>query len=444
MSPRRPGRSLQRRLFLGALVFVTLALLVAGLAIGLVLYRFARGQIDARLDGELFAISADLRPGKRGPTLSAAHDGPPFDRPRSGWYWQVRLGDAVLRSPSLGEADLAVPQTPEREEGRPVPADGTGPRGEGLILRVLRLPGPRDGPDAVLVAAAPAAALHGPLREAGKTLALALGLLGLCLIAGITLQVRLGLRPLRTLGADLAAIRAGTRERVPAEQPQEIRPLVTELNLLLDQNAANLERARSHVANLAHGLKTPLAALAMAAERNPEPGLAPLVAAMDRQVRHHLRRARAAALGGSTRARADLFAQTSDLAVALSRLHAERGIAIANEVAPGTQVACDAQDLDEMLGNLIDNACRWAGSHVRIRAERDGGLIELWVEDDGPGLTPEQGAHVLQRGRRLDETVPGDGFGLPITLELAELYGGGLTLDRSDLGGLLARLRLPA
>ncbi|SFL84795.1 ATP-binding protein [Methylorubrum salsuginis] len=444
MSARRPGGSLQRRLFLGALVFVTLALVVAGLAIGLVLYRFARGQIDARLDGELLAMSSDLKPGPSGPILAAPHDGPPFDRARSGWYWQVRAGDAVLRSPSLGAADLALPQVPEPEDGRPVPADGTGPRGEGLILRVLRLPGPRDGPDIVLVAAAPAAALHGPLREAGKTLALALGLLGICLIAGITVQVRLGLRPLRALRDDLAAVRAGASERVPAEQPQEIRPVVTELNLLLDQNAANLERARAHVANLAHGLKTPLATLAMAAERGAEPGLAPLVAAMDRQVRHHLRRARAAALGGSIRTRTDLSAHTSDLAAALSRLHAERGVAIATEVAPGTSVACDAQDLDEMLGNLIDNACRWAASRVRIRAARDGGLIELRVEDDGPGLTPEQAAHVLQRGRRLDETVPGDGFGLPITLELAELYGGALSLERSDLGGLLARLRLPA
>ena len=444
MSGRRAGRSLQRRLFLGALVFVTLALVVAGLAIGLVLYRFARGQIDARLDGELFAISADLKPGQRGPILTATHDGPPFDRPLSGWYWQVRSGETVLRSPSLGDADLALPRGADRDEGRPVPADGLGPRGEGLILRVLILPGSRDARDAVLVAAAPSAALHGPLREAGKTLALALGLLGACLLAGIAVQVRLGLRPLQILRDDLAAVREGTRARVPEEQPQEIRPLVTELNLLLDQNAANLERARAHVANLAHGLKTPLATLAMAAERGADPGFAPLVAAMDRQVRHHLRRARAAALGGPSRVRADLAAQAGDLATALGRLHAERGIAIATEVADGTSVACDAQDLDEMLGNLIDNACRWARTRVRVRAQRSGGLIEIRVEDDGPGLTGEQAAHVLQRGRRLDESVPGDGFGLPITLELAELYGGDLRLERSDLGGLRARLRLPA
>ncbi|MFC7664193.1 ATP-binding protein [Methylorubrum suomiense] len=308
---------------------------------------------------------------------------------------------------------------------------------------MLRLAGPRDAPETVIVAAAPAATLHGPLREAGKTLTLALGLLGICLLAGIAVQVRLGLRPLDTLRRELAAVRAGQRDRVPEEQPQEIRPLVTELNLLLDQNAANLERARAHAANLAHGLKTPLATLAMAAERSAEPGLAPLVAAMDRQVRHHLRRARAAALGGPSRARADLAGQTRDLAAALARLHAERGLAIETEIAPGTSVACDAQDLDEMLGNLIDNACRWARSRVRIGAARSGALIELRVEDDGPGLSTDQVAHVLQRGRRLDESVPGDGFGLPITLELAELYGGDLSLERSDLGGLLARLRLP-
>lgn len=444
MSARRAGGSLQRRLFVGALAFVTLALVVAGLAIGLVLYRFARGQIDARLDGELFSISADLKPGQRGLSLAAPHDGPPFDRPRSGWYWQVRAGEAVLRSPSLGESDLTVPRRLDRDEGEPFPADGTGPRGEGLILRGLHLPGTRDAPDVLLVAAAPAAALHGPLREAGKTLVLALGLLGACLLAGIAVQVRLGLRPLWALRDDLAAVREGARARVPAEQPQEIRPLVTELNLLLDQNEANLERARAHVANLAHGLKTPLATLAMAAERGADPGFAPLVAAMDRQVRHHLRRARAAALGGSARTRADLAAQAHDLTTALGRLHAERGLALDADVAAGTSVACDAQDLDEMLGNLIDNACRWARTRVRIRAERSGGLIEIRVEDDGPGLTEDQAAHVLQRGRRLDESVPGDGFGLPITLELAELYGGALSLGRSDLGGLLAKLRLPA
>ncbi|WP_232628077.1 sensor histidine kinase [Methylobacterium sp. Leaf118] len=440
----RRGGSLQRRLFLGALVFVTLALVVAGLAIGLVLHRFARGQIDARLDGALFAILADLGPGRSGLTLTRPHDGPPFDRDLSGWYWQVRTGDAVLRSASLAGFDLALPPIRETPPGRPRPADGTGPRGEALILRVLYRPGDARAPDTVLVASAPAATLHGPLREAGRTLAVALGLLGLCLLAGIALQVRLGLRPLRRLRDDLAAVRAGTQTRVPAGQPEEIRPLVVELNLLLDQNEANLERARAHVANLAHGLKTPLATLALTAERHAAPDLAPLVASMDRQVRHHLRRARAAALGGPARARADLRAHVDDLAGTLARLHAERGLAIDVEISAGIPVACDAQDLDEMLGNLIDNACRWARQRVRIRAERAGIQVEVRVEDDGLGLTPQQTAQVLQRGRRLDESMPGHGFGLPITLELAELYGGSLHLERSDLHGLCARLRLPA
>ncbi|MFY9291771.1 MAG: ATP-binding protein, partial [Methylorubrum rhodinum] len=139
-----------------------------------------------------------------------------------------------------------------------------------------------------------------------------------------------------------------------------------------------------------------------------------------------------------------LSAHVDDLVTALAHLHAERGLSIEASVAAGLSAACDAQDVDEMLGNLIDNACRWARSRVRIRAERSGTFVELHVDDDGPGLTPDQAAHVLQRGRRLDESVPGDGFGLPITLELAELYGGTLNLERSDLGGLLARLRLPA
>jgi len=275
----------------------------------------------------------------------------------------------------------------------------------------------------------------------------ALGILGLCLLAGLAVQVRLGLAPLTRLRADLASVRAGRRERVPADQPAEIAPVVAELNALLDQNAQNLERARGHVANLAHALKTPLATLSMAlAEpaRDPDGALRRQVDDMDRRVRHHLRRARAAALAGSARGRTALAPRLSDLRAALTRIYAEKGVAIDLDVPEALSVPCEGQDLDEMLGNLVDNACRWCRSRVRVSATaRDGG-VSLSVEDDGPGLDPAAASAVMARGRRLDEGVPGHGFGLPITLELAELYGGGLSLGRSELGGLRADLVLPA
>lgn len=441
--------SLQRRLLAAAAALILAALVVAGLAIGLILHRFVRGQIDSRLDSQLVAIAASLHRGPDGLSVGRNLDGPPFDRSRAGWYWQVRQGDATLRSGSLEGRDLTLPALPHPgpRAGDPRPADGTDPWGEPLILRVLTLESEPPAGPAILVASAPAAALNGPLSEAARVLALALGVLGLCLMAGTVVQVRLGLRPLERLRRDLADIRTGRRDRVPGKQPSEILPLAAEVNALLDQNAANLDRARTHVANLAHGLKTPLATLALALgdrRRDADGTLGALVGSMDRQVRHHLRRARAAALEGGTRQRTDLAAHVADLRTTFLRLYADKAPALAIEIAPGLNAACDGQDVDEMLGNLIDNACQWCRGTVRVSGAVADGHALVTVEDDGPGLDAAAIAQVLRRGQRLDETVPGNGFGLSITTELAELYGGGLQLDRSPLGGLRARLRLPA
>ncbi|MFH6781521.1 MULTISPECIES: sensor histidine kinase [Methylobacterium] len=431
--------SLRRRLLLGALALIAVALVVAGLAIGLILARFVRGQIDSRLDAQIVSLASGLEPGPS-LRLSRDFDAPPFDRPGSGWTWQIRRGAAVLGSASLVGRPLDVAAAPDGDD-RPHPAEGSGPRGEALILRVLSLP---DG--TVVTASAPREALYGPLREAGLALAASLGVLGVCLAAGAVAQVRLGLKPLDRLRRELEAVRAGRRERVPEPQPAEIRPLAAEINALLDQNAAQLAQARTHVANLAHGLKTPLATLSLALSepgRDPDGRLAHLVGSLDRGVRHHLRRARSAALTGATRIRTGLAGPVADLAGTLERLHAEKGVRVTHEIPPGLAVACDPQDLDEMLGNLIDNACTWCTGMVRVSAEGARSDVVVTIEDDGPGLGPEALAAVAQRGRRLDETVPGHGFGLAITTELAELYGGGLELDRSGMGGLRARLRLP-
>lgn len=439
MAQRTPRRSLRTRLLAAALALVLAALVVAGLAIGVILHRFVRGQFDGRLDAQIVALRAGLEAGILPETL----DAPPYDRPGPGWAWMVRRGSETIRSGSLRGSDIRLSDPgPEGDPGRPHPAWGTGPRGQPLYARVLTLPGPEP---ATIVVAAPEGDLYGPLREVLTSLALALGILGLCLLAGLAFQVRLGLAPLRRLRTDLAAVRAGTRERVPAEQPAEIAPVVAELNALLDQNARNLERARGHVANLAHALKTPLATLSMAlAARDPDGDLRRQVEDMDRRVRHHLRRARAAALEGSARTRTLLAPRLADLRDALTRLYAEKGVAIELAVPDGLVVSCEGQDLDEMLGNLVDNACRWCRGQVRVSAAAEDGSVRVRVEDDGPGLDAEAAAAVMARGRRLDEGVPGHGFGLPITLELAELYGGGLSLDRSDLGGLRSELRLPA
>jgi signal transduction histidine kinase len=298
-----------------------------------------------------------------------------------------------------------------------------------------------------IVATAPRAAVRAPLREAMTTLAVSLAALGLALILAILLQVRLGLRPLEQLREAVVDVRTGRSERVPAEQPLEILPLVAELNGLLDQNAANLERARRHVANLAHGLKTPLATLAIALSergRDAADELHSLVVLMERRIRHHLARARAAALSGPTRSRTPVAPHLDDIANAVGKFNADERIAFAQNVPRDLAVACERQDFDEMAGNLLDNAFKWARGEVEVHAHHDDGrVVTIVIEDDGPGLRPEQIPQVLRPGERTDESAPGFGFGLSITRELAELYGGELDLGVSALGGLRVTLRLP-
>ncbi|WP_244276255.1 HAMP domain-containing sensor histidine kinase [Methylobacterium indicum] len=339
--------SLQRRLIFASVVGVTLALGGAAVSIGVVLHRFVRGQLDGRLDDRIVSLVSDVRGASDGRlALQRNQEVPPFDHPRSGWYWEVRRGDAVLRSASLGGADLAAPEVPAGPAGddRPAPADGVGPFGDRLILRVLTVPGRPGEAATVFAASAPASALYGPVLEALRTLGLCMALIGGLLVAAVLVQVRIGLRPLRRLLEQLGEVRAGLRERIPAEQPLEVRPLVGEINALLDQNAANLAHARGHVANLAHGLKTPLATLAMAfgsAGSNPDARLAGLIEDMDRRIRHHLRRARAAALSGSVRGKVDLAGVVDDLVMVLRRLHAGKGVAFETEVPAGLGMACD-------------------------------------------------------------------------------------------------------
>jgi signal transduction histidine kinase len=453
--------SLSRRLLLAAMAFIAAAIIVAAVAIGFVLHRFVQGQIDQRLDTQVVFLSSMLRTSSDGTlSLTGSADGPPFERRKRGWYWQIKGPNNTLRSQSLEDAELDGPEVarvadgppppPPRgdrqpRDGRPKPADGRGPDGDRLHYRIKQVT--LSGTPATIVVSAPRAAVWGPLREAMTTLALSLGILGLALVLAIMLQVRLGLRPLERLRQSIADVRTGRSERVPSRQPIEIQPLVTELNGLLDQNAANLERARRHVANLAHGLKTPLATLAIAlSAREPRSAddLHPLVGLMERRIRHHLGRARAAVLSGPVRTRTVIAPRIGDLGDVLAKVHADRKVALTIDIAGELAVACEQQDFDEMAGNLMENAFKWTRSRIVIHAEQDARTLQLIVEDDGPGLQPAEIAQVLCPGERLDESAPGFGFGLSITRELAELYGGELDLDTSPLGGLRVSLRLPA
>lgn len=446
--------SLGRRLLLAASMFIAVALVIAAVVIGFVLHRFVQGQIDQRLDTQIAFLASMLHGNGAGQlSLDGSADGPPFDRPARGWYWQVRGPQNVLRAQALGGrtldlSALSLPPPPpppaDRAVPPPRPADGPGPDDQALHYRIQRLA--IDGMPVEIVATAPRAAVMRPLGDAMTTLALSLLVLGAALVLAIVFQVRLGLRPLDRLRRAVVDVRAGRRERLPDDQPIEIRPLVSELNALLEQNAATLERARAHVANLAHGLKTPLATLGIALSAKGaggNDGLADLVDVMERRIRHHLGRARAAALSGPVRAQTPVAPALEALGAVLGKVYAEREIVFSLDAPADLAVACEAQDLDEIAGNLLDNAFKWAARRVEVRAASEDRSVVLTIDDDGPGLSAGQIPQVLQPGQRLDEAAPGFGFGLSITRELVELYGGTLVLGRAPQHGLRATLRLP-
>jgi len=230
------------------------------------------------------------------------------------------------------------------------------------------------------------------------------------------------------------------------DQPTELQPLAAELNALIDQNGEQLARARLHVANLAHSLKTPLANLDLVIREegaDPDGTATQLIAQMTDRIRHHLGRARAGNLARTAHQPTLLRPHLDNIASVLSRLHADRSLTLHMQVDPDLAVHCEGQDLDEMLGNLLDNAFKWARSRIDIDARRLTGTVGISVRDDGPGLPRDRLETALTPGLRLDQSVPGDGFGLAIVQELAELYGGSLEFRQSDPGGLEVSLNLP-
>lgn len=272
----------------------------------------------------------------------------------------------------------------------------------------------------------------------------------LCMLAGLW-QVKRGMSTLHELRSRLASVRGGHDRRIEGIYPAEVQPLVTDLNALLDHRERAVSRAVAKAGDLAHGLKTPLAVLAQEADRADFAGHHDLagrineqVDRMRRQLDYHLAHARAAASGAMPGARCPVVDSAEGLSRTLQRLHAERGITIDLNVSPEHCIRGQREDLDEMLGNLLDNACKWAKSRVVLEStQRDAGVV-VTVDDDGPGVAESKRDVVLQRGVRADEAAPGSGFGLAIVRDLAELYGGSISLDSSPLGGLRARLTLPA
>jgi len=276
-------------------------------------------------------------------------------------------------------------------------------------------------------------------------------LTGLTLMGAGLLGLRQGLTPFRRLRERLMAVRTGEDRRVEGAYPSEVQPLIDELNALLEDREKAVKRAIATAGDLAHGLKTPLALLAQEADRagaagNPElaESIVQQVERMSRQVNYHLARARAAASGAAGAARCSVAACADARVRTLLKLYAGRALKISSTIAPDLCARVQREDLDEMLGNLLDNACKWANSRIVLEASRIDAMLVLTLDDDGPGLARALRTVVLERGVRIDEAAPGSGLGLAIVRDLAELYGGSISLDDSPRGGLRARVLLPA
>jgi signal transduction histidine kinase len=305
-----------------------------------------------------------------------------------------------------------------------------------------------------LLAVAFALAVVSVNRYPDKVLLIHHGLLALTgavlVTAGVSV-IRRGLSPIALLRERLTAVRDGRTARLEGEYPAEVAPLVADLNTLLEDRERSMARAAARAGDLAHGLKTPLAVLAQEIPRAEAAGQPDLAGAirqqvdrMRRQIDSHLAQARAAALGRASRVHADVGEVAPGLARTMGRLYAGRALAIIVEVPGHPRARVPVEDLEEMLGNLLDNACKWARTRVTVSASLDDARVIILVDDDGPGVEASKREQVLQRGVRADETAPGSGLGLAIVRDLAEAYGGGVTLEISPSGGVRARLTLPA
>ncbi|MFZ3181823.1 MAG: ATP-binding protein [Methylocystis silviterrae] len=448
-------RSIAARLFLTAATMSSVVLIVASILLTAYYRSEAEEVFERRLDVYLRAIVADVsESGQEGRTGPGQLGDPQFELPGSGWYWQItRLDDKshdikASRSlfantlPKLSDLGVAA------EVGGFRRGYGLGPDGRRLRI-VERVIDVGDVGIYLVQVAGSGEEMEEQIARFRFALIVAFAALAIALAIGAAFQVRFGLRPLRQLQRELASIRGGERERIMDAYPSEVAPLAEELNLLISANRDILERARTQVGNLAHALKTPLSVIVNEADSAPGQ-LAGKVQEqaqiMRDQISFYLDRARAAARGGALGAATQIAPSIEALLRAFSKIYGDKGVIFSGGADPRLRFLGERQDLEEMIGNLLDNAGKWAKSRVTIDVCVEGAsrpTLRVTIDDDGPGLASHLRAAATQRGRRLDETKPGSGLGLSIVVDLAAAYGGSLQLDDSPSGGLRAELRLP-
>jgi signal transduction histidine kinase len=444
-------------LFVSAAVWSIAILVVAGFVLSTIQRRVTERGFDERLQVYVQTMAANIAVRNENNVIDPFGLGDPrFSLPLSGWYWQVTRSDVdppdITTSISLFGGRLPRIEEVTMTANGKDPSEGyvTGPdeRRLRMLERSLEMP---DGAKYLVQIAANSEEIETNVESFRSAMTVSFALLALALGVTTAFQVRFGLLPLARLSNAIGAIRRGATDRIDGRYPDDLAPLAGEVNLLIDANREILERARTQVGNLAHALKTPLSVLVNEAA-NDDTSLAGKVreqtTLMRDQVNWYLDRARAAARAGSIGIVSDVEPVIRGLERAFLKIYADKALAFEIAVPEDLKFRGERQDLEEMIGNLMDNAAKWADRAVRVSGrlmteETQRVLIEIEIDDDGPGLPPETRADVIKRGRRLDESKPGSGLGLSIVADLASLYGGSLALDVAEIGGLRVRLRLP-
>lgn len=448
------SRSLTVRLVSVAVLWIAAALIAGGFLLATVFRAPLETAFDQRLDYLLQTLLSAAEIGPDGQAASVRDLGEPrFETQYSGLYWQIVRTDtdAVIgRSRSLWDVELDLPSlvTGGSMRGLPLP----GPIGQRLRAAAIAITDEDSAGRFIFVVAADAADLDASIQSFLTALIWSLGILGLGLVLAVVLQVYVGLLPLRRLRDALQEVRDGRTERLASDFPREVQPLADELDGLLDHTREVLARARAHVGNLAHALKTPLSVLTNAAAA-PGDDLAATVRQqtrqMHQQIEHHLSRAGTVGQGTGLAAHVPVAPVMTAIGRTIEKIHADRDLAIAVDCPPDLSFRGERNDLEEMLGNLYDNAGKWARHDIRIQAStvsgagRGGLNLRIILEDDGPGVDPALRDDLFARGRRADESKPGSGLGLAIVRDIAALYGGSVSLSDANSGGLRVTLELP-
>ena len=457
------GSSLATRLFLSATAWVVVILVITGIILSSVYRSATERAFDRRLNLYLRTLVAEVAAPDTPDHEMQSLGEPLFELPLSGWYWEIAPVDdpkdesKAEKKASRSLWDKKLPKL--EDQGVELTSSGIrqgyvdGPEDQRLRMVERPVDLGADGKFRVSVAG-DATEIFEETRTFDWYLGGTFAALSIVLVLTTIFQVRFGLAPLKRISDAIADIRSGRAERLEGDFPVEIATLARETNALIDANRAIVERARTHVGNLAHAIKTPLSVLVNeAAGRAGDPLAAKVLEQADvmrDQVAHHLQRARIAARLTIVGTVTEVAPTIEALRRTMEKIHRDRGIAIDVEADASARFRGEKQDLEEMAGNLVDNACKWADSRVFIEValERQSATdtaprLRIIVDDDGRGLSAAQRAQVSRRGQRLDETKPGSGLGLSIVVDLAALYGGSLTLGTAPIGGLRAELVLP-